>query len=538
MAASGETLPIEEILKEKGDKTLSEIIKEETKKRHKLLLAELRGQLTDVERRELTRLSVIKRRRKRREKGFMSRRDKDIDEPIFPSVIDIDFNQLDILRQVSSLCWAESSLVALFMAPAVRDYVWSKTFQLKPYMKNGKRIWLPLRTIYPTFSNYNPEYLKYVLSIFGIKYTNDDEMVELFRALSTYLFIVVEKFRHILYNYITQEGGKEVDLKCEKELQNILCSDEFPELKEIMGCRSINIGGFYTRFTVLLKYGYNLNCLSIRSLIANTGIQKPLFPVSSSNNFSTIVRFSLFNGKTETNVGHIVSYFTDKDSKQGVVYFDNEALFGTTFTPAVSFYDDEKTFEEKVNLFKEELNRRFGKVIETGESYEDKSITATKLTHAFIIEYAPDLEHIELTLKDIPMTKKDKDIIEKSECKIDFIYGDNYENLIEFYNIIPRANMTYKGKLLVPFDYIQRLFEKPEELGEGIVAAAGGGGGGEGEGEGDYSGGKRKNVKTRRSGKKSRRKTTRNNGSKRNKRKKTIRKRKVKRGRQTKRSHK
>ena len=70
MAASGETLPIEEILKEKGDETLSDIIKEETKKWHKLLLAELRGQLTDEERRELRRLSVIKRQRKRREKGF------------------------------------------------------------------------------------------------------------------------------------------------------------------------------------------------------------------------------------------------------------------------------------------------------------------------------------------------------------------------------------------------------------------------------------------------------------------------------------
>lgn len=479
--------------------------------------------------------TVSQRQNRDRFERIMKRRRKGSDEIIFAPPIEIDFNNLDLLRQVGSLCWAESSMVALFLAPAVRDYVWSKIFKIQSFEKiveaTGKKklVMVPVRTIYPTFNNYDIEYLKFVARGFAIKYKNYDELIELFRALSTFLFIIVEKIRHILYNYITQEGGEKVYRKCESQLQRIVCTGKFPELSKIIGCESIEGGGFYENFTNILKYGYNLNCLTIRSIKEDEEL--PIFPVESPIEFSMIAGYTLFKEETETKLGHVVSYFTDSDSVQGVISYDNIATDGTTFTPVIDFKKG-KTYDENIKRFKNMINKAFGMKKPTGYSYREKGITNAILTNAYIIEYKPDTQHIILSMEDIPMTPYGKELTEKINCEIHFIFGNSYKNYEDVYNTIPIENRNYKGEEIVSLEDLKLIFEKPKERDEGaaaggMVSAAGGG---------EYTGGKR-NKKTRRHSKRKHRKNTRKRGKK-SKRNKSRRYRNVKRSKQTKRSRK
>ena len=378
----------------------------------------------------------------------------------------IDFSDLNSLRQVNSLCWAESTITALFLAPAVRDYVWSKTFELQWV---GDVV-VPTRTIYPTFRDYDEDYLRMVINNLGLRDEyleelkriglddNDETLRKIFNGVSTILFVIVEKIRHVIYHFISQKTGAKaiVERQCETMLQKIVCISEFPFFSKIIGCASITNGGFFMIFSTLMKYAYDMECLKIHRRVAGP-IKTPLFTPGMASNFSMVTRFSLYRGAEELPIGHVTSFFTDPETNT-VVEFDNEGPDGKTFA-VFKRTRPGKTYSDTVRDFKTKMNKVFGSKGISGRAYLEKGITSVELTDTFIFELEED-------------------------CVVEYIENERYADIDEFISNIPRGYNDYFGTPIIIPDDLRQLFfldmDVYEEEGRGddggsaAVAAAGG----------------------------------------------------------------
>ena len=270
--------------------------------------------------------------------------------------IDLTLGTLNVFKQVNKLCWLESVIVSLFLAPVTRSYVWSKIFYFKNEFINGKDTLIPVQTRFPTFDNYNIDKIEALLKRNTINGSNLFDLAlkevgqyklqsgiydtgqyihmegantyklklqRLFQHLAVVMYILMEKVRQVIYDTMTFKSrtSEEAIRTCDIAIQNISCNKEFEILRYLIGCKDADAGGYVNIFSQVLKLAYNLDELRIDEQHFNPDEPKPVFKYLDITPFSLVLAVNIITG---TGVyGHAISVFSDNDLS-GVIRFDNE----------------------------------------------------------------------------------------------------------------------------------------------------------------------------------------------------------------------
>lgn len=226
---------------------------------------------------------------------------------------------LNDFRQANAICWFQATIVALFMSPVLREYMWCKVFSFTEKIIEGERILLPISVKYSSVSVY--EFNRVIQDSNLFKNMNGNHVVvsdnEL-HDIKYHIFIVLEMLRRRIVNLLKhQVTGDSKFYDKESMMKEETINSIFHHVPAFsrLGMLAQHQGGDSKKFlSILLALYDDTQCVYIED--QNTGFDGGFY---EKNNFAAIIFKNNGNGV----LGHYITIFTDK--KNRVTYrYDND----------------------------------------------------------------------------------------------------------------------------------------------------------------------------------------------------------------------
>lgn len=226
---------------------------------------------------------------------------------------------LSDFRQANAICWFQATIVALFMSPALREYIWCKVFSFTEKTVQGERVLLPISVKHSSVSveQFNAKIAEFIHFRYAngtSVQVNENELQD----IKYHIFILLEMLRRRLVKLLNHQVTGDIkfyDKESMMKEETINAIFHHVPVFSRLGMLARQQGGVSKSFiSILLALYDHAQCVYIED--QNTGFDGVFY---EKNNFATIIFKNNGNGV----LGHNITIFTDKENR--VTYrYDND----------------------------------------------------------------------------------------------------------------------------------------------------------------------------------------------------------------------